>query len=206
MRMAGPDVVLFIVGALLFGGALTAIIVTQGPGAFSGSAGSPIGVYTVSWPTSTQETKTNVADFSSGSTTATVNGTNVDKVTIRVDCAETVPSAAAAAPFAISVNVDGPGGLHGKGAGNCGDKIEVPVKVQDVPAGTTAQGSTPDAAAASLPPQANATMGVGKWTITFSGARSTPATALPGTVPGAPGGDVAVVVETFAPKLDPVVK
>gem|GEM_PF-6987641 len=39
-RIPPLDVVFFIVGALLFGGALTAIIITQGPGAFTGPAQS----------------------------------------------------------------------------------------------------------------------------------------------------------------------
>lgn len=41
MRIPPADVALFIIGAILFGGALVAIIITQGPGAFSGTADEP---------------------------------------------------------------------------------------------------------------------------------------------------------------------
>ncbi|GEM_PF-6048341 len=202
MRMAGPDVVLFIVGALLFGGALTAIIVTQGPGAFTGTAGSPSGLYSVTWTTASGTPKSlQVSDFTGGSVKGSVNGTNVDKVTVSVTCSD---PASAAVPFAISVNVDGPNNLKGKGSGNCGDKIEVVVKVQDVPGPTSASGSTPEAAASSLPANPNATAGVGDWTITFSGSRG-PTGALPVPAPG-PSGTISLVAETFSPKLDPVAK
>lgn len=198
MRMAGPDVVLFIVGALLFGGALTAIIVTQGPGAFSGTAGGA-GAFTVSWPTTTKDlAKVQVADFSAASASFKVDQTNVGNVTVKVNCQDSPVGGAAS--FALTVKVEGPSGIAPvtKNA-NCGDRIEIPVHVQNAPP-ATAVANSDDVPAAS-------TVGQGDWKVTVSGQRPAPGgVGLP--LPGQtnPGGDIGLTVETFAAKVESIGK
>ncbi|MEA3201305.1 MAG: hypothetical protein QOE90_2733 [Thermoplasmata archaeon] len=199
MRMAGPDVVLFIVGALLFGGALTAIIVTQGPGAFSGTAGGA-GLFTVSWPMQSKDMpKATVGDFAAASATFKVTDANVANVTVKIDCSDSVPGGVA--PFALSVTVAGPQGQSGKKDGNCGDAINVPIHVQDAPPGTTVANADQVQASSS-------TLGQGDWKVTVTGARGSPAGGLPGlpVTQADPSGDIAFSVQTFAPKLDPIAK
>jgi hypothetical protein len=206
MRMAGPDVVLFIVGALLFGGALTAIIVTEGPEAFAGGS-SATGAYTVTYSTaSAQVAKTAVADFSAaGSVPAAVNGSNIKSVKVSVECTDS--QAGAVAPFSLSVTVKGPGNQTAKKDGTCGTPIVLDFAINPVPGDTSASGPTQADAAASLPKGANDTAARGTWTVSFTGGRGSPAGGLPVQPPGtAPGGNVVESLETYTPKLTAISK
>lgn len=197
MRMAGPDIVLFVVGALLFGGAAFAIANT--PGGLS-DASSPLGLFQVSW--AGQETEVgseDVASVRSASATFTVEATGVASVIVRVACADPAPGPAA---FTVQVDVAGPNGLTGQGSGTCGGDIVVPVEVEPAPADTTVRGTTESEARAALPEPANATAAQGEWTVSVSGGRG--GGALPVPV-GDPSGTISLAVETYVARLTPVV-
>lgn len=203
MRMAGPDIVLFVVGALLFGGALTAIVVTQGPEAFTGTA-SASGAFTVSYPLAMKELAKKAVSPSNGKADFDVNGSNVASIHVKLTCSDSVPGDT----FALTLTITGPQGQKATKSASCGAGVDLPVKVQDPPANTTVAGSTDEAAKANLPANPNATAGVGKWTVAVTGSRNAgPAGALPVPIAQAdPTAQVSFMVETFAAKLDPVAK
>ena len=203
MRMAGPDVVLFVVGALLFGGATAAIVTSEGGlGAITGG-GSPTGVYTVTFATRTVDGEpADLPSFTSGEATFNVNNTRVSTVTVVVTCSDPVP---AGSTFSFTVAVAGPNGIAAEPAtGRCGQPLEVPVEVAAVPATTTVQANTEAEAIQAVADDANATRAVGTWTVTVTGSRGAPA-LLPGGATD-PRGSVLLRVETWEPNPAPVAK
>ena len=203
MRMAGPDIVLFVVGLLLFGGATFAIVKTQG-GAALGSAGAASGVYTVTYTEKDLFTKgVDIADAASGSADVAVANEGVGTVQITVTCAD--PSPAPVGQFAISVTVTGPNGLTGKGAGTCGTPVVVKVSVAPKPADTTASGNTAGDAEKSLPAPENATAAKGSWKVAVSGGRGTPV-GIPAGTPAEPSAHVELKAIGWAAKLTPLGK
>lgn len=198
MRMAGPDLVLFVVGALLFGGASYAIVSDGGIGATSA-----LGVFQVSFATSTEEVGAEpVASFRSAEASFDVAGGPISRVLVTIDCDDV--AAGAAAPFALQVEVSGPNGLAAEPtSGTCGTPLEIPVHVADVPADTTVQARTEDEARDALSTEANVTAAQGTWTVKVTGGRS--AGPVPLQPPAAePAGRIVLSVETWAPTFTPV--
>lgn len=196
MGMAGPDIVLFVVGFVLFAGAGYALVATGGVG-----DGSPTNVYSVLFPLSQVEAgKESVADFGSFSKAVPVDAANVSKMVVTLACTDTVPGGT----FTLQVRIEPPNGLEPvtKGAA-CGSKVEIDVPVAEVPPSTAVSGSDRDAAAATLGSDASATRAVGEWKIAVSGARGG---ALPGLPAGNPSGTITLVAHQWAPELTPVVK
>lgn len=194
MRMAGPDLVLFVVGALLFGGASYAIVAEGGVG-----SSSALGVFEVSFDTSAEEVGSeDVQSFRSASAEFDVSADRVSKVVVTVQCAD---PAGAAAPFTLQVAVEGPNGLGAPPqSGTCGQPLEIPIEVAPVPADTTVQARTEEEARERVQSE-NSTAAQGTWTVTVTGGRSAP--ALP-VNPGDPGGSIALSVEQWAPTFTPV--
>src|ERR1051325_8168097 len=89
MGMAGPDIVLFVVGFLLFAGAGYALVAQGG---LNGDGGSPTNVFSVLYPLSRGEVgKENVADFASVTKTFQVAQTNVSKMVVSIACNDPLP-------------------------------------------------------------------------------------------------------------------
>lgn len=200
MRMNGPDIVLFAVGALLLGGASFAIATMDG--GFSGS-GSALGVFTVTWDERTVEVgSANVASMRSATETFDVEATHLAALVVRVECQD----AAGALPvaFQLEVTVQGPDGLAGEGSGSCAAGATVEIEVNPAPADTAVRGSTDaEAREALLEGSANATRGAGAWTVTVSGSRG----SAPGAIPvGDPAGAIILEARTHEPRLTPVPK
>lgn len=196
MRIAGPDIVLFVVGAVLFAGATYAIVATDG----SGGAGSALGVFTVTFAPEIEEVGSeDVASMRAASLEFDVNASRVLSVIVLVSCQEAAP---VPVPFAIQVDVAGPNGLTGTGSGNCGTDITVIVDVgESAPERTTVAGSNEAEARANLD-AGDASAASGTWTVDISGAR---AQQSPLPVPVVePGGSVTLSVETYAPTFSPV--
>jgi hypothetical protein len=195
MGMAGPDIVLFVAGLLLFAGAGYALVAQGG---LDGGT-SATGTYSVLYPLGKVEVgKENVADFGSATKTFPVNLTNVSKMTISIVCADTVPGGT----FNLQIGVDAPGGIEvDPKAGACGSKIDIDVPIADVPASGLATGADRDAAARSLGMDANATRAVGEWKVTVNGARGG---ALPGLPAGNPSGSIVLTAQQWTPELTPV--
>lgn len=197
MRMAGPDIVLFVVGALLFGGAALAIASQDGD---LGAPGSALGIYNVDYSAKSLEVGTqDVADFRSATATFDVNATNVGKVLVTIRCSDT---ANAVVPFNLQILVEGPNGLGSDDvSGNCAGETVVEIPVSSQPPATTAQGSTPEAAREGLPQLPDGLKAVGAWKVTVSGARGGSPVPVPA---GNPGGSVVLSVEQWEPRLTPV--
>lgn len=202
MRMAGPDIVLFIVGALLFSGATAAIVTREGGVGALGAGGSALGIYDVTFPTKDIAGQDDTVDsFASHTVEFTVNNTDVSTVTIQISCTDPVPAGAA---YTLHVEVVAPNGITVPPSDvGCG-AVEIPVKVADVPERTTVQGGTPAEARAKLAQDANATRAVGAWTVTVSGSRGAAPIGLPG--PTVPRGSITLMVEAWEPVLSPVQK
>lgn len=192
MRMAGPDIVLFVVGALLFGGATYAIVSTDGLG---GSA-SALGVFQVTYSARTIEIGTiDVASMRSATEDFEVDEPGVTKVVVDVTCTDPLPVA-----FSISVAVKGPNGQTGEGAGSCTVPVEIEFPIATIPADTTVAASTEDEARANLAGPENNTAN-GLWTVTVSGTRG----QQPVPIPVAdPAGTIALSVEVAQPRFSPV--
>ncbi|HWH08117.1 MAG TPA: hypothetical protein VNX21_02890 [Candidatus Thermoplasmatota archaeon] len=201
MRFAGPDVILFVVGLLLFGGAGYALV-AQGGADVLGEPGSPTSVYTVTFPLETVEVDSaDAPSFQGATATFQVNATNVKTVIVDVQCSDPVPGGT----FRLTVNVEGPNGLAGEPvSGACGAPVQVQVPVAEPPTAATAQGSTAEEAKAGLPASENATAAQGTWTVTVTGSRGGAPIGLPG--PGAPGGTILMSVERWEPELSPVTR
>lgn len=200
MRLAGPDVILFVVGLLLFSGAGYALVVQGGPGVL-GQSGSPTGAYTVTFPLETVPVGEPAAagDLASAQATFQVNATNVKTVIVQVECSDALPGGT----FQLTVNVAGPNGLAGEPAtGSCGSAVEVQVPVATPPESGLAQGDTEEEARANLAQDANATAAQGAWTVTVTGSRG--AGPIPGLPAGNPGGSIVMSVERWEPELSPV--
>jgi len=208
MGMAAPDVVLFIVGALLFGGAVTALMVQGGPAALGGTGGSATGIYTVDYETKTVDAaKEAVSDFSVQHK-ATLNMTTLNVTSIKVviqctDPASNVPNA----EFNIQVQVQPPGGIAAPKPtfGICGQKIEIPIPVAALPPKTTVTGSSPADAAAHVPHDTNESAAAGTWVVTTSGGRA--GGQLPVGIPaGNPGGTILLQADQWDSKITAVPK
>lgn len=201
MRMAGPDIVLFVVGAALFGGA-TYAIVNMGGGL--GSAGSALGQFTVQYDAAAVEVGSEPAP-SLRSATATFDVNESDVVSIVVDVACTGATGdVGPVSFNLAVSVEGPNGLTGQGTGTCGGGASVQIEVAALPGDTSAPGSTEDDARANLAAGPNATRGAGEWTVTVSGNRGTPSPVpLPA---GDPGGTITLTANVARPRFTPLQK
>lgn len=203
MRVAGPDIVLFALGALLFAGAATAIVTSEdGLAAITGES-SPSGAFAVTFATTTIDGESaDVADLGAADPVPfIVNNTRVSTVTVVVECSDNVPGPAG---FQVTVAVTGPNGISAEPVrGSCGAPIEVPVEVAAVPASTTVEARTEDEAREKLAEDANATRAVGDWTVTLTGSRGPAPIGLPAANPG---GTVTMRVETWAPQFSPIAK
>ncbi|MFA5861362.1 MAG: hypothetical protein WDA16_06660 [Candidatus Thermoplasmatota archaeon] len=205
--MAGPDIVLFIVGALLLGGATFAIVSQGGPAALGG--GSPTGVYDVTYSTSLVEVqKQPVADFGAPQKVSVdVKAMNVTKIIVSVQCsdpASTLPVGA----FNLQLQVTPPAGIEApKSVGAaCGQTLKIEVPIASAPPKTSTQGKDARSAEANIPTDANAARAVGSWSISVQGTRAG-GTPLPSSgIPGNPGGAIVVQAEKWAAKLSPLTK
>jgi hypothetical protein len=199
--MAGPDIVLFVVGALLFSGATAAIVTRDGGVGALGGAGSASGVFNVAYATRVIEGEgADVGSFASHTAEFDVNNTAVSKVILVIECSDPVP---AGVPYGIHVEVTAPNGIAVDPVDvNCGN-VEIPIDVTEVPADTSVQGRTEDEARANLPQDANATKAVGAWTVTITGSRGPSPLPLPA---GTPNGRIALNVEAWEPSFAPVQK
>ena len=195
MRMAGPDIVLFVVGALLFGGASFAIANTEGGLA---GAGSALGIFQVAWSASEEEVgSADVASVRSATETFTIDAQNVASVVVEVSCSDPAPGPAA---FTVTVDVTGPNGLSGSGSGSCSAGVVVPVEIAPAPAPGQVQGATEEEARRNLAPGGNATAN-GQWTVTVSGGRGGGAVPVP---VADPSGTITLSIETYEARLTPI--
>lgn len=198
MRMTGPDIVLFVVGAVLFGGATYAIVNMDGG---LGGTGSALSQFTVTW--SAKETEVGSADVGSvrdAETSFDVATEGVTTVTVVVACSDPVPGPGA---FNVQIAVEGPNGLTGEGSGACNGEISIPVEVDAAPSDTIVRGSLESEARENLPVSENATRAVGTWTVSVSGGRAGGLPGLPGTDPS---GTITLTVETYEARLSPIQK
>jgi hypothetical protein len=192
MRMAGPDILLFIVGALLLSGATYAIIQQGGVSALSGGGGA-VGAFTVTFPTKSVDAgKAPVADFGSSTVTLPIKQGNVTKLTLTVQCSDQVPGGT----FQFTVQVAAPNGLKvDPKNGVCGTDLKIDVPVATAPPTTAAASNDPSA----LPTDANATRAVGDWKLTIQGSRGG---VVPGLPAGNPSGNVLASAEVWEPKFE----
>lgn len=201
MGMAGPDFVLFVVGALLFAGASFAIVQTEGGLDAIGGGGSALGVYAVTWTaTSLEDASEPVADFSDAQASFDVNGTNLAKVTVVIDCNDPVVGPAA---FSLQVQVTPPAGVAPPEpvTGACGSAITIPVDISSAPPETTVQGGSEAEARSNIPATETSTLGSGAWSVMVTGARGG---TLPGLPAGNPGGSITLQAEAWTPRLSAV--
>lgn len=202
MRIAGPDVILFVVGLLLFAGASYAI---YQEGGFSAQT-SPLGVFTFAHATADERaTDIDVDSYQSGSATFVLNQTDVSKVTVVVAC---TPATQAPATYEISVTVTPPPGSNlteATGSGQCGADIAIEIPVTNVPTNGTVEGTTLEEAQANYR-AANATLAQGEWEVAWSGSYATPAgPPIPNPIPvPPPGGSIGVDVERWTTTFTPV--
>lgn len=200
MRMAAPDIVLLVVGALLFGGATFAI--AKQPGGLTGAT-SAAGFFDVTYSLSEAEIGSEaVSNFRTGSVTFDVTQQNVTRLTFAVTCTD---PAGATIPYNLQLTLTPPAGIPVPKpvSGACGNGITIEIPITDAPSGATARGSTQIEATANLAPAANSTRAVGAWTVDYSGARR----GGPATLPlpaGDPEGSISVTAETWAPRFAPV--
>lgn len=207
MGMAAPDVVLFVVGFLLFGGAVTAIVVQGGPSALAGG-GAATTVYAIDFATKSVDVgKDAVADFN-GQHKASINVTthNVSVMHVTVQCSDPA-SALPAGGFNIQLQIQPPAGIAAPPAkvGVCGQTISVDIPVASVPPKTSGAGSSPDDAAANLPMAENHTAALGTWVITTNGARGGLPVGAPSN-PSNPGGSLVLKADVWEAKATAVPK
>lgn len=197
MRMTGPDLVLFVVGALLLGGASFAIATMDGG---FGDSGSALGIYDVAWEERTVEVgSANVASVRSATETFEVAHSHLAAIVVTVECQD----AAGALPvaFQLQVEVEGPDGLTGEGTGSCAGGSTTTVEVGTRPADGAVSGTTEQEARENLAADGNTTRGSGTWTVTVSGSRGSGA----GPVPvGDPAGTITLEAQTYEPRFSPV--
>lgn len=199
MRMAGPDVVLFVVGALLFGGAGYAIY-SEGSGLRGAS--SALGVFEVTYATAQREVGSEAIEVRDGSVVFDVTDANVASVVVTIDCSD--GAAGNALAFTLEVTVTGPNGLASEASGTCGTPIEVEVPVAEAPTRNTVAGSTEEEARENLPVSENATAAQGAWTVTLTGDRAAgPGPALPVPIPD-PTATATLKVAVWEPSFAPV--
>lgn len=204
MRMAAPDIVLFVVGALLFSGASFAIYQQGGDLTEQSSA---LGLFNVAYEGARTDLETaDVASFRSVEQTFEVNATEVGTVFVVIDCNDQAPGGVAA--FTLQIEITPPPASNltpTTNTGNCAPGMEFPIAISEKPANTRADGDSESEARADLEPTPNATKAQGTWTITISGARSSPAGGLPlPQDPTAPGGSITLAAEVWEPRFTPV--
>ena len=203
MRMAGPDIVLFVVGALLFGGATFAIVKTEG-GSTLGSPGAASGAYSVTFTEKELLTKgADVPDAAAGTADLAVALDNVGTIQVSVSCAD--PSPAPVGQLSIQVAIAGPNGLKGSGSGACGTPVVVKIPIAQKPSDTSASGNTQSDAEKSLAAPENATAAKGSWKVTITGGRGTPV-GLPAGTPAEPAAHIELKAFGWTPKLTPLGK
>lgn len=201
MRMAGPDIVLFVVGAVLFGGATYAIVALDG-GLGSTSAA---GFFDVTFSTQSEElAREAVGDLRSAEVPIEIDeaaARHLVALVFSIDCSD-LP-AGTAAPFELQLSVEGPNGQAGEASGTCGSAVEVPFEVGEVPGPTIAAGSSEEDARAAFEGSAHAgepSPAIGTWTVTVSGGRGGPT----GVIPVAnPSGAIVVTAEEWTPTFTP---
>jgi len=202
MRMAGPDIVLFVIGALLFGGATYAIV--SSPSGLGG-AGSPLGLFTVTFDEETVELDSQTAPSLRDATLEfEVAAANVSSLEFVIACTGTAGDVGPVA-FTLAVQVTGPNGLAGEGTGSCGQGVVVPIEVAPMPESTSAQGSDEAEATANVPEQPSARAAQGTWTVEIAGSRSGAPSPLP-INPSDPGGTVTLNAIEWTPRLAPVTR
>lgn len=177
MRIAGPDVVLFVIGLLLFSGSVYGLVAT---GAFEGDT-SALGAYSLSWSEETEETTlTEFATENSAPFNFTINENGVLAVTVVVACQH-----AATTPPGVTTSVDvtltGPNGLNGTGAGECGSPVTIDIPVDELPASGSAHADSPEAAVAEVTADVGKDA-LGEWSGEATFASSGSGTAVPGLV------------------------
>ncbi|HLE97973.1 MAG TPA: hypothetical protein VI997_11425 [Candidatus Thermoplasmatota archaeon] len=187
--MDAPQVVLLVVGGLLLAGG------TVGMFAVGGVSGGPATLYTIAFTPRSEDLPLDDGAWASpgGSVAFRVTRLNVTEVKVSVSCTDPNPLGGADVAT-VTVSVAGPAGLAGEDSGGCGSDIVVPVKTGTPPEPTTARGSSPDAAAAGLPPSFTLTNATGEWTIDIAEQRTQ---NLP--LGGAPSGEVTVTVTSYQP-------
>ncbi len=198
MRMAGPDIILFVIGALLFAGAGYGLVATGG---LDSGATSALGVFNVRFTSATVDLDPQSVPDLGGQREVKFDVTQADvsAVTVTVRCGGT----AAALPFTITVNVAGPNGLAGQGNGNCANGATIDIPVTTAPTAAAVQANTEAEAREALPQSANATLAQGSWTITLNGARGG---GIPNVAQTNPTGTVGMSLETWQPVFEPVQK
>lgn len=198
MGMAGPDIVLFVVGAVLFGGATYAIVALDGD---VGST-SALGVFQVTYGAELTEIGAeDVASLRSATATFDLNLSAPLRAIVTVSCADG-PGQIGAVPFTLQVAVEGPNGQTGEGNGQCGEDVLVEVPLGEMPPATSVSGRTEEEARANLPRSDGADAASGTWTVTVTGAR---ASQQPVGLPVVdPAGTITFSVEEAAAQLAPV--
>lgn len=202
MRMAAPDVVLFIVGALLFSGASYAIVQQGGLEALRQET-SALGVFEVAFQRDQHEVgAAEVDNMLSANPSFELNNTDVYEVLVTVACSP--GQSGQIAQTSLSITVAGPNGLAGEASGACGPEIAIPVNVTAVPADTSVGATTEAEARAAVPVDANSTRAVGTWTVTIAGEQSAGGQVpLPQPVQP-PTGAVSITVKAWHPAFTAV--
>lgn len=195
MRMAGPDIVLFVVGAVLFGGATYAIVSLDGGLGNTSAAG----FFAVFFSTIDEElTREPVGDLRSATLDVTVDeaaARHLAALTFTLECADL--AAGAAAPFTLQLAVEGPNGQTGDASGACGSAVEVPFEIAEIPVDTVAPGSTEEDARAAFEESIHAgepSTAVGTWRVSVSGGRGGPTGVIP---VGNPSGAIVVMAQEW---------
>lgn len=201
MRMAGPDVVLFFAGLLLFSGSAYGLWVTGG---LSGGGTSPFNAFTLDWASS-EETQS-LATFETvpeQAFTLEWNETGATQIVFTISCslAQPVPGVT----VTMDVELTTPNGTAEPVSGTCGTPLEIPFVFDEAPEnGGTVQ--APDADSA----QRDAAASLGRAGVgTYSGVvRFTSQNAIPVPVPVQVdySGEIAAVVTTWSATATPLVR
>lgn len=200
MRMAGPDIVLFVVGLVLFSGATYGLMTQEGGlAAALGGSSSALGVYQVSYTTHAHEVRTeNVQNMAGTRDIAfVVKDGNITTATVTVTCSD--PAAALPAGFSLAVRVQGPNGLAKEASATCAQGVTIDIPVAGVPSDTVVAGRTDTEARDNLQPAEDADKATGEWTVTVTGARQGQ-TGLPA---GNPSGSVTLTITQWEPRFTP---
>lgn len=186
MRIAGPDVVLFVVGLVLFSGAGYALVETGGLGA------SATGIYDVRYASADVELASGtIASYQSASVPFTLDRVGLASLTIALTCTDTVPGGT----YNYQVQVEPPAGSNVTvdpvgGACNGERLIEVPLSTPPN-ATATLQADSLDEANARAAQWETDTSYRGEWTVTIAGARGG-AGPIPGLPAAPPAGSLVV--------------
>jgi len=198
MRMAGPDIVLFVIGAVLFGGATFAIV------ALDDGVGdtSALGVFQVTYAAQLREMGSeDVASLRSATVQFEADATHPLRAVVLVECAN-APAQLGAVPFRLQVDVQGPSGQSAQGSGQCGQSLVVEVPLGSMPPDTNVAGRTEEQARENLAPSPDAAAANGTWTVTVSGSRGQ---TTPAPIPVVdPAGTITFSIEEAAPRFAPI--